>query len=287
MRTAAKLQLKKPKTQSKGSKMSSGDADPECAQFALVPKNKRPTHRLPPWGLPFGLPFLGEKVDTIDWATNEIVETNKLLDEERQKMASGGNVHRPIDLLNIVDKVPVVGDILKTRRSESAQNPWNKSTAGFESTMSIGGTPRPSNVSGRLEVPNESEHGRESVEVTRASGDVPLEASPAPHTTPVDSSGFNANYPPLNSAFITFYEQTAAHLAVQALAHHEPYRMSGRHIEVSPEDVIWNNLGLNPYEAKIRIAISYALTTGLVIVWAIPGKPFLLSRCFSEIKQVV
>jgi hypothetical protein len=33
-------------------------------------------------------------------------------------------------------------------------------------------------------------------------------------------------YPPLNSAFITFHRQIAAHLAVQVLAHHDPYRMS-------------------------------------------------------------
>jgi hypothetical protein len=33
-------------------------------------------------------------------------------------------------------------------------------------------------------------------------------------------------YPPLNSAFITFNKQIAAHLAMQVLAHHDPYRMS-------------------------------------------------------------
>jgi hypothetical protein len=34
------------------------------------------------------------------------------------------------------------------------------------------------------------------------------------------------SYPPLNSAFVTFNRQIAAHLASQVLAHHEPYRMS-------------------------------------------------------------
>lgn len=58
-------------------------------------------------------------------------------------------------------------------------------------------------------------------------------------------------YPPLNSAFITFHKQIAAHMGVQLLAHHEPYRMSGRYIELSPNDVIWGNLGLNPYETKV------------------------------------
>lgn len=33
-------------------------------------------------------------------------------------------------------------------------------------------------------------------------------------------------YPPLNSVFITFNRQIAAHLGAQVLTHHEPYRMS-------------------------------------------------------------
>jgi len=33
-------------------------------------------------------------------------------------------------------------------------------------------------------------------------------------------------YPVLNSAFITFNRQISAHIASQALIHHEPYRMS-------------------------------------------------------------
>jgi hypothetical protein len=28
--------------------------------------------------------------------------------------------------------------------------------------------------------------------------------------------------------------------------------MTGRYTEVSPDDVIWSNLGLNPYEIKVR-----------------------------------
>ncbi|KAG6826743.1 hypothetical protein H0H92_014616 [Tricholoma furcatifolium] len=78
------------------------------------------------------------------------------------------------------------------------------------------------------------------------------------------------SYPPINSAFITFNNQIAAHLAQQSLTHHEPYRMSGKYVEVAPEDVIWANLGMNPYEQKIRIAISYAATAALIIFWAIP-----------------
>jgi len=78
------------------------------------------------------------------------------------------------------------------------------------------------------------------------------------------------SYPPLNSAFVTFNKQIAAHMASQVLAHHEPYRMSGRYVEVSPEDVIWANLGLNLYEQQVRLAISYSATAGLIILWSIP-----------------
>ncbi|KAJ6488018.1 hypothetical protein C8R45DRAFT_902598 [Mycena sanguinolenta] len=77
-------------------------------------------------------------------------------------------------------------------------------------------------------------------------------------------------YPAVSSAFITFNRQIAAHMAENILLHHEPYRMAEKYTEVSPMDVIWSNLGLNPYEMKIRVLISYALTAVLIIFWAIP-----------------
>ena len=144
----------------------------------LVPQAQRPTHRLPPFSwLPFGLPFMGEKVDTINWCRDEIAKLTAELEEGRAKLRS---------------------DI-----------------------------------------------------------DMP-------------GTGNDETYPPLNSAFVLFNQQIAAHLAAQSLTHNEPYRMSAKFTEVAPEDVIWSNLGLNPYEQKIRVAISYAATAGLIIFWAIP-----------------
>ncbi|KAG8216785.1 hypothetical protein J3R82DRAFT_7030 [Butyriboletus roseoflavus] len=78
------------------------------------------------------------------------------------------------------------------------------------------------------------------------------------------------SYPPLNSAFITFNQQIAAHMAYGSLAHHAPYHMADRYLEVSPEDVLWGNLGMNPYEKRIRMIISYAATAALIILWAFP-----------------
>ena len=68
-----------------------------------------------------------------------------------------------------------------------------------------------------------------------------------------------------------FREQIAAHMAAQVLTHHLPYRMAGKNVGVAPEDVIWGNLNMNPYEARVRTAIGWAITIGLIIVWAIPG----------------
>ncbi|KAK8869970.1 hypothetical protein IAR55_000540 [Kwoniella newhampshirensis] len=78
------------------------------------------------------------------------------------------------------------------------------------------------------------------------------------------------HYPPLNSAFIHFNQQIAAHMAAQCLTHNQPYTMAARYTEQSPDNVIWRNLGLNPYEQKVRQAISYAATVGLIVLWATP-----------------
>ena len=45
------------------------------------------------------------------------------------------------------------------------------------------------------------------------------------------------NYPPRRAAFILFQDQVAAHMFAQTLAHDRPLQMSGRHINVSPDDM--------------------------------------------------
>ncbi|KAF7966899.1 hypothetical protein HWV62_36609 [Athelia sp. TMB] len=68
---------------------SDPDKDPESnASLAekLVPAGKRPFHRLPAGFMPFALPFIGQKVDTITWAREQIVETNAILSKGRTKL---------------------------------------------------------------------------------------------------------------------------------------------------------------------------------------------------------
>lgn len=163
------------------------------AAAIVVPKDQRPTHRLGFLGL------WGKKVDSIDWAREEIQTCNKLLDEARQ----------------IIKQEDQVNDVEE------------------------GG-----------------HHGGKGKDTERI----------------VKGNGHEHRYPPLNSAFITFHRQMAAHLAAQALLHHKPYAMGNKYTEVNPEDVIWDNLGMNPYEQKVRIALSYSATAALIIFWAIPGQ---------------
>ncbi|WWD10359.1 hypothetical protein V865_008494 [Kwoniella europaea PYCC6329] len=87
----------------------------------------------------------------------------------------------------------------------------------------------------------------------------------------ISSPGTSADhYPPLSSAFIHFNQQIAAHMAAQCLTHNQPYTMAARYTEQSPANVIWRNLSLNPYEHKVRQALSWAATVGMIIAWATP-----------------
>ncbi|KAH7922752.1 DUF221-domain-containing protein [Leucogyrophana mollusca] len=198
--TAAKLRAEQLKKAAKGGKTTDsatdqrlveGDAERELSLAErLVPRDQRPSHRLPAGFMPFSLPLIGTKVDTIEWCRNEIAMTTKLLNEGRDKISNESPLPVPDDF----------------------------------------------------------------------NGDGKVDKKDRPQQT----------YPPLNSAFVTFNQQIAAHMAAQALTHHEPYRMYDKFVEVAPEDVIWGNLGLNPYEKRVRMAISYAITAALIIFWAIP-----------------
>lgn len=117
-------------------------------------------------------------------------------------------------------------------------------------------------------IPGGKKAGRPSTEDDQTQGQAEREAEAG---VPSDDD----TYPVVSSAFITFRKQISAQLAGQALIHHEPYRMSKKYIEVSPSDVIWSNLNLNPYETKVRLVISWGITAALIVFWAIPGQSYI------------
>ncbi|KZO92767.1 DUF221-domain-containing protein [Calocera viscosa TUFC12733] len=71
-----------------------------------------------------------------------------------------------------------------------------------------------------------------------------------------------------NSAFIRFAKQTDAHMFAQQLKKNAKVKTISASTEVIPEDIIWHNLSMSPYQLKIRAAVSWALTIGLIIIWA-------------------
>ena len=144
MKTAAEIRLAAIKKG--GETPAAGDVEAGAPDHVVVPRDQRPTHRL---GM---LPFTGEKVDTIEWARQEIIVCTELLKEGRAVIENDGK--------GVTDK------------------------SSIEGSDSVG----------------ENDAGKETAEVH--------------------------NYPPMNSAFITFNRQIAANLASQVLVHHEPYRMS-------------------------------------------------------------
>jgi hypothetical protein len=77
-------------------------------------------------------------------------------------------------------------------------------------------------------------------------------------------------YPAMNSAFIQFNNQVAAHMACQSAIHHVPKRMSPRMVEISPNDVIWENMAMKWWDRWARQAIVFAIVSGMIILWAIP-----------------
>lgn len=213
---ATKLRASGATSEKKNVDVEAGDRDVRSAA-SVVPKEKRPTHKLGFLGL------LGEKVDTIEWATKEIQECNQLLDQGRETIQ---------------------------QQSGSLEDGFDEGHYG--------------------QFDEAGERAQMAQQIAQAEAALNKAKSKVTGIIPGMKQGGAETYPPLNSAFVLFNRQIAAHLAAQALNHHEPYRMSERYTEMSPEDVIWSNLGMNPYERKIRVVISWALTIGLIVVWTFP-----------------
>ncbi|KAK5955526.1 hypothetical protein OHC33_003166 [Knufia fluminis] len=77
-------------------------------------------------------------------------------------------------------------------------------------------------------------------------------------------------FPLMNSAFIQFNHQVAAHMACQSLSHHLPKQMAPRLVEIDPNDVIWDNMSIPWWQDYIRTALVVSVIVGMIILWAIP-----------------
>ncbi len=240
LRKSVKLHRAQQSKKPSASKSSTDDPESNVDSVAggpelTLPPNQRPTHKLGFLGL------WGEKVDTIVWARKEIVVCNQLLEEGRAKMSS-----------------------LDERGAGNPEESIEHEEAGFLEGSAVDEDGKPRISKSRFDDLDPRKVGKQAVSVV---GGVAKGAVKGARERVIGAEG---DYPTMSSAFVMFNRQIAAHLAVQVLAHHEPYRMGKRYIEVSPSDVIWSNLNLNPYESKIRMAISYAATAALIIFWAIP-----------------
>lgn len=87
------------------------------------------------------------------------------------------------------------------------------------------------------------------------------------HEIGLDQSNLE-QFPLMNSAFIQFNHQVAAHMACQSLSHHIPRQMDPRTVEVNPNDVIWDNLTMPWWSRYVRMFIIVAIIITLIILWS-------------------
>jgi calcium permeable stress-gated cation channel len=211
----------------------------------------RPTHKLGFLGL------FGEKVDSIDWAKEEIKVCNKLLDEgkavvhqedladHREKVAAQANGELGPEHVKEEGEEP---DRFGSRDQQDASSPIPEEPSQHHDDHPEGGVPlshsqsRTKTAFGQMQTGFQTA-GKQALHATTAAAQRTQQAAQqaaaqtkyaaqqaAAQTKQLASQALHrrgeSQYPPLNSAFITFNRQIAAHLAYAGLAHHEPYRMS-------------------------------------------------------------
>jgi hypothetical protein len=72
---------------------------------------------------------------------------------------------------------------------------------------------------------------------------------------------------PRNAVFVEFWSQVQAQSAFQMVTHHQVLHMSPRVVGLSPEEIVWSNLGITWKTRTIRNIISLAFVTALIIFW--------------------
>ncbi|KAH7108911.1 hypothetical protein EDB81DRAFT_673191 [Dactylonectria macrodidyma] len=85
-----------------------------------------------------------------------------------------------------------------------------------------------------------------------------------------EAQGAPERFPLMNSAFVQFNQQAAAHMACQSEIHHVPQTMAPRIIEIAPKDVIWENMAFTWWKEWQRKVIVTVILLIAVSLWAIP-----------------
>ncbi|KAI8968906.1 hypothetical protein BDF20DRAFT_907786 [Mycotypha africana] len=78
------------------------------------------------------------------------------------------------------------------------------------------------------------------------------------------------NLKQVNSAFIEFNQQIAAHMAAQSLMHKRAMEMAPRYNGIAPSDVIWENMNIHSFERMLRRIASMSVTAVIIAFWAVP-----------------
>ncbi len=85
-----------------------------------------------------------------------------------------------------------------------------------------------------------------------------------------EDQAYPDRFPLMNSAFIQFNHQVAAHMACQSVSHHLPKQMAPRLVEIDPKDVVWENMSIPWWQSYIRTAAVVSVVAGMIVLWAIP-----------------
>ena len=72
---------------------------------------------------------------------------------------------------------------------------------------------------------------------------------------------------PKNAVFVEFWNQTQAQSAFQMVTHHQPVHMSPRVVGLSPEEVVWDNLGITWKTLTLRNIFALGFVTALIVFW--------------------
>ena len=90
-------------------------------------------------------------------------------------------------------------------------------------------------------------------------------------------------FPLMNSAFIQFNNQVAAHMACQSVAHHFPVTMAPRLVEIAPGDVLWDNMSIGYKQRLFRGFVVLVVIVGMVVLWAVPVS---FASGFSNLRNI-